>query len=175
MDIDFTGYGVDFIVAGRVELTAGRLTDALAEWDEIVVHDAVLEGLDDLAHVEVPEYVVPRGELLAAVGAGPRGDRGLRIRTTGRRMQACVGPYQVLGRVHTHRDGTIVARVLEAGPLVPLTDATIAYVIGGILEIRDAPVVHVNRELATWLRPIASPLAARETIGGRLAVASRSA
>lgn len=168
MDIDFTGYGVDFIVAGRVELRTGRLTDALAEWDEIVVRDAVLEGLDDLAHVEVPEYVVPRGELLAAVGTGPRGERTLRIRTTGRRMQACVGPYQVLGRVHTHRDGTIVARVLEAGPLVPLTDATIAYVIGGILEIRDAPVVHVNRELATWVRPVASPIAGRPMMSRRL-------
>jgi hypothetical protein len=161
MDIDFTGYGVDFIVAGRVVMTASRLTDALAEWDEIVVRDAVLEGLHDLARVEVPEYVVPRAELLAAVGSGPRGERSLRIRTHGRRMQACVGPYQILGRVHTHRDGSIAARVLGAGPLVPLTDATIAYVIGGILEIRDAPLVHVNRELASWIRPTAAPMVGR--------------
>ncbi|HEX9045239.1 MAG TPA: hypothetical protein VF802_09450 [Candidatus Limnocylindrales bacterium] len=169
MDIDFTGYGVDFIVAGRVELGRGRLTDALAAWDEIVIHDAVLEGLHDLARVTVPEYVVPRDELLAAAGSGPRGELALRVPTTGRRMQACVGPYQVLGRVHTHRDGSIAARVLEAGPLVPLTDATIAYVIGGVLEVRDAPLVHVNRELATWLRPAAAPAGGRAATLGRIA------
>ena len=36
--------------------------------------------------------------------------------------------------------------------MVPLTDATIAYLIAGILEVRDAPTVIINRELASWLR-----------------------
>ena len=36
--------------------------------------------------------------------------------------------------------------------MVPLTDATIAYVVGGILEVVDAPTLIVNRELASWYR-----------------------
>ena len=40
----------------------------------------------------------------------------------------------------------------EREVMVPLTDATIAYVIAGILEVRDAPTVIINRELASWLR-----------------------
>ena len=36
--------------------------------------------------------------------------------------------------------------------MVPLTDATIAYVVGGILEVRDAATILINRELANWVR-----------------------
>ena len=36
--------------------------------------------------------------------------------------------------------------------MVPLTDATIAYVVGGVLEIVDAPTLIINRELAAWYR-----------------------
>ena len=38
------------------------------------------------------------------------------------------------------------------GVMLPLTDATIAYVVGGILEVRDATTVIINRELASWVR-----------------------
>ena len=36
--------------------------------------------------------------------------------------------------------------------MVPITDATIAFSVGGILEVRDAPTLIVNRELAVWFR-----------------------
>ena len=36
--------------------------------------------------------------------------------------------------------------------MVPLTDATIAYVVGGVLEVVDAPTLIINRELAAWYR-----------------------
>jgi hypothetical protein len=36
--------------------------------------------------------------------------------------------------------------------MLPLTDATIAYVIGGILEVRDLPAIIINRDLASWVR-----------------------
>ena len=36
--------------------------------------------------------------------------------------------------------------------MLPLTDATIAYVVGGILEVRDASTVIINRDLASWVR-----------------------
>lgn len=153
MLIAFTGYGMDFIVRGRVEVDGMRLTDMLEQTEQILVRDAVLEGLDDLAHVELPEYLVPRSELLAALGGGPRGSHTHRIRATPHRIQASVGPYRVLGRLHTPGDASIAQRLHEGGPLVPLTDATIAYVIAGILEVRDASVVYVNRDLASWVRP----------------------
>jgi hypothetical protein len=36
--------------------------------------------------------------------------------------------------------------------MVPLTDATIAYVVAGVLEVVDAPTLIINRELAAWYR-----------------------
>jgi len=36
--------------------------------------------------------------------------------------------------------------------MLPLTDATIAYVVGGILEVRDAATVVINRDLLAWVR-----------------------
>ena len=41
----------------------------------------------------------------------------------------------------------------------PITDATIAYSVGGILEVIDAPTLIVNRELAVWYREAESNLA----------------
>ena len=42
--------------------------------------------------------------------------------------------------------------------MVPLTDATIAYVVGGILEVVDAQTLIINRELASWYRETTSTL-----------------
>ena len=37
--------------------------------------------------------------------------------------------------------------------MVPLTDATIAFMVGGILDVRDWPTLVINRELASWYQP----------------------
>ena len=57
-----------------------------------------------------------------------------------------------LGRYHGPRGATSLRHFTERDPLVPLTDATIAYVVGGILEVIDASTLIVNRELASWYR-----------------------
>ena len=58
----------------------------------------------------------------------------------------------VLGRYHGPLGATTLRDFAERDPLVPLTDATIAYVVGGILEVVDASTLIVNRELASWYR-----------------------
>ena len=152
MIVAFKGYGVDFIVVGRVELTASRLTDMVNEVETIALRDVVLEGLHDMARVAVPDYSIRRDELLAVNGTGPRGATNRRIPTTGHRVQAQIGPYNVLGRLHTTAGDSIHDRLTSRGPMLPLTDATIAYVIGGILEVRDVPTILINRDLVSWVR-----------------------
>ncbi len=152
MLVEFKGYGLDFIVVGRLELTASRLTDMVNETEELELRDVVLEGLVDLARVHVPEHTIRRDELLAIKVAGPRGARLRRVPTTCHRLQAQLGPYNVLGRIHTVPGETVPCSVSSRGPMLPLTDATIAYVIGGILEVRDAATILINRELANWVR-----------------------
>lgn len=152
MFVEFKGYGVDFILAGRVELAASRLTDMLNEIETLTLHDAVLEDLHDLARVTVPEYTIRRDELLAVRIAGPRGDRQDRLPRTGRRVQAQLGPYNVLGRLHTTSGDPVPRRQAGHRSMLSLTDATIAYVIGGILEVRDAATIIINCDLASWVR-----------------------
>ncbi len=152
MRVEFKGYGVDFIVVGSVELRTSRLTDMVNEVESIDLRDAVLEGLGDMARVEVAQYTIARDELLAIAGGPARGNRHQRLPTTGHRLQAQLGPYNVLGRIHTRHGGSVRRRFGSGGPMLPLTDATIAYVIGGILEVRDLAAVLINRDLASWVR-----------------------
>jgi hypothetical protein len=151
VDIDFTGFAGDCIISGRFRLGSRRLTDELNRAPTITLRDVVLDGLDG-QQVTTPTFTIERSQLCAVVGRGPRGRRSLRIATDRRRLQAQIGPYVVLGRYHGPLGGTTLRTFAERDPLVPLTDATIAYVTGGILEVVDASTLIVNRELASWYR-----------------------
>jgi hypothetical protein len=151
VDIDFTGFAGDCIITGRFALEAKRLTDQLNAVTVVPLEDVVLDGLDG-HRVAIPTFQIDRTELCAVVGRGPRGRRSLRIATERRRLQVQVGPYVVLGRYHGPLGSTSLRTVAERDPMVPLTDATIAYVVAGVLEVVDAPTLIINRELAAWYR-----------------------
>ena len=151
VDIEFTGFAGDCIVNGRFALEAKRLTDQLNAVQVVPLEDVVLDGLDG-HRVTAPTFQIDRTELCAVVGRGPRGRRALRVATERRRLQVQVGPYVVLGRYHGPLGATSLRSFAERDPMVPLTDATIAYVVGGVLEVVDAPTLIINRELAAWYR-----------------------
>jgi hypothetical protein len=151
VDIEFTGFAGDCIINGRFALEAKRLTDQLNAVQAVPLEDVVLDGLDG-QRVMTPTFTIARTELCAVVGRGPRGRRALRIATDRRRLQVQVGPYVVLGRYHGPLGATTLRTFAERDPMVPLTDATIAYVVGGVLEVVDAPTLIINRELAAWYR-----------------------
>jgi hypothetical protein len=152
MRIDFRGYLADCLLRGQLELAAPRLTDQLNETVLLRLHDVTLEGLADGGKLHVATYVLHRDDLLAAQASGPRGSTALRIATVRRRLQVQLGPYTVLGRLHSPPGVPAADDLARRGPMVPLTDATIAYLIGGILEVRDAATIIVNHDLASWLR-----------------------
>jgi hypothetical protein len=151
MQIEFTGFAGDCLISGRFQLHARRLTDQLNTDPLVTLEGVVLDGLDG-QRVAAPTFTIARSELCAVVGRGPRGQRILRIPTDRLRLQAQIGPYVVLGRYHGPLGATSLRSFSERDPMVPLTDATIAYVVGGILEVIDAPTIIVNRELAVWYR-----------------------
>ncbi len=151
MHIAFTGFAGDCLISGQLDLQGERLTDHLNAYPSLTLEEVVLEGLDG-GQVSVAMFTIERSQLCAALAAGPRGARTLRIPTDERRVQAQIGPYAVLGRYHGRVGATSLRSFSEREPMVPLTDATIAYVIDGILEVRDAPVLIVNRDLAAWYR-----------------------
>ncbi len=152
MLVDFTGYAGDCLIRGHLDLRAERLTDQLHADPAVRLTDVVLEGLVDGRRVAVPEFVVRREDLCAVVATGPRGARRLRIATTPHRLQALIGPYTVLGRLHTPSGQGAIRSLADRDTMVPLTDATIAYIVAGIVEVRDVATLVINRELASWLR-----------------------
>jgi hypothetical protein len=151
VDIDFTGFAGDCIINGRFKLDAKRLTDRLNMTQTITLADVTLDGLDG-QRVTTPTFTIERSELCAVVARGPRGRRSLRIATDRRRLQAQIGPYVVLGRYHGPLGATSLRHFAERDPMVPLTDATVAYVGNGILEVIDASTLIINRELTSWYR-----------------------
>ncbi len=151
VQIEFIGFAGDCLISGRFDLRAKRLTDQLNAESTVALEDVVLEGLDG-HRVTAPTFTIDRSQLCAVVGRGPRGQRVMRIPTEKRRLQAQIGPYVALGRYHGPLGATSLRNFTEREPMVPITDATIAFSVGGILEVRDAPTLIVNRELAVWFR-----------------------
>lgn len=151
MHIGFIGFAGDCLISGQLDLQGERLTDHLNAQPLVTLGDVVLEGLDG-GLVDVATFTIERSQLCAVLATGPQGAPTLRIPTDDRRIQAQIGPYAVLGRYHGLVGATSLRSFSEREPMVPLTDATIAYVVDGILEVRDAPVLIVNRDLATWYR-----------------------
>jgi len=152
MLVDFTGFAGDCLLSGRLDLRADRLTDQLNAEPEIHLIDVTLEGLLDGRQVITPTFAIRRAELCAVKAGPPRGSRLLRAPTESHRLQAQLGPYTVLGRLHAPPGTEAMASLEGREVMVPLTDATIAYLIGGLLEVRDCPTLIINRELASWLR-----------------------
>ena len=150
VEIDFTGFAGDCIITGRFNLAAKRLTDQLNAVEAIPLADVVLDGLDG-QRVTAPSFTIARTELCAVVGRGPRGIRSLRI-ATDRRVSRYRSDRTSCSAATTVRSAPPAASFAERDPMVPLTDATIAYVVGGVLEVVDAPTLIINRELAAWYR-----------------------
>jgi hypothetical protein len=152
MLVEITGFAGDCLIHGRLDLRMERLTDQLNADTRLDLVDVVLEGLHDGQRVTVPSFTIERADLCAVRADGPRGARRLRVATTPHRLQAQIGPYTVLGRLHSKPGTESMAAIGDRAAMVPFTGATIAYVVAGILEIRDVPTLIINRELASWLR-----------------------
>jgi hypothetical protein len=152
MFIDFTGFAGDCLINGKLDLRAPRLTDQLNADPLVRLVDVELEDLENAQRVTAPDFTIQRSQLCAVRVTGPRGSRALRVETMPHRLRAQIGPYTILGRLH-QPPGTDPLTALEQRDLmVPLTDATIAFMVGGVLDVRDWPTLVINRELASWFR-----------------------
>jgi hypothetical protein len=154
MFIDFTGFAGDCLINGKLDLRAPRLTDQLNADPLVHLIDVELEDLGDARRISSREFTIERSQLCAVRVTGPRGSRALRIATAPHRLRAQIGPYTVLGRLHEPIGVDALATFEQRDLMVPLTDATIAFMVGGILDVRDWSTLVINRELASWYRAV---------------------
>jgi hypothetical protein len=152
MLIEFIGYAADCTITGQLELETERLSDQLNRDPTYVIYDANLESLDDGRVVTVSRLTLDRRDLLAVAANGPRGPEARRIHTVRHRLQVQLGSYTVLGHLHVMPGAAPLRSVGARRRMVPLTNATIAYVRAGIVEMQDVEALIVNGEQARWVR-----------------------
>jgi hypothetical protein len=152
MFIDFTGFAGDCLINGKLDLRAPRLTDQLNADPLVHLVDVELEDLENARRISAPDFTIERSQLCAVRVTGPRGSRALRVETAPHRLRAQIGPYTILGRLHEPPGIDPLTTLEQRDLMVPLTDATIAFMVGGVLDVRDWPTLVINRELASWFR-----------------------
>ena len=152
--VEFDAYAADCRVHGQVEVGEGRLSDHLDHAAELLVRDARLEGLADGRMVAMPELTVARDELCAVVASGPRGETARRLHTQTRLVEAEVGPYLVVGRVHGTPTSQPLGVALRRQAWVPLTEATVMYRCGGSDVREEMTTLLVNRDRMRSFRAV---------------------
>lgn len=149
--VEFQGFGGDCTIAGRITMFGERLTDFLNGQERFRLHKCEFTSLDDGHVVPLDSISLEREELLCVVGTGPRGSVKQRVRLEATRMQLAIGPYIILGRLHTRAGLDPMKSVLQREPMIPLTTATIAFTLAGATVVQDVPTIIVNRLLVDWI------------------------
>jgi len=149
--VDFQGFAGDCTISGRITMFGERLSDFLNGQERFRLHKVEFQALSDGRLVTEDSVSVERDDLFAVVGTGPRGSEKQRLRLEERRMQLAVGPYVILGRLHTKPGIDPMQSVLQREPMIPLTSATVAYSVAGAVIARDVGTIIVNRMLVDWI------------------------
>jgi hypothetical protein len=150
VEIEVTAYADDCLVVGRLELSAGRLADLLASSEHLELRQVTVTALDDGRSLAEAVFKVAVDDLLIVAASGPRGDPQRRIRTRPQPITANVGPYLVRGYIHAPPTVDALA-TFNRRRIVPLTDATLAYMSGGEVVEEQLEAVLVNRAHVEWV------------------------
>ena len=152
-EVEFAAYAEDCRLFGFLRLDAERLSDLLNSHAQVHLVDVLAVALDEGRAVPAEELWVARDELLAVRASGPRGNAGRRGRTRLYPITAQLGPYEVHGYLHGPPGGDPLRQLRRRLPMVPLTEAWIAYRAAGQDHRARVGTLIVNRELLDWVRP----------------------
>lgn len=159
MRVKFIAYAGDCQVAGATTLPDGeRLTDHLNRDAMILVDRAQLTSLADGHTFDAGDIELKRDDLFAIEALGQRGEAARRIHTVRHRLEVRMGPYTILGQLHTAPGGQPLAAISRRAVMIPLTGATIAFNTSTGVEALDVQTLIINRALAEWVRADAGDL-----------------
>lgn len=95
---------------------------------------------------------IPRAELVAVKAGDPRGRSSLRRPTRQVAVVAAAGRYVMHGYVHGRPGADPMIHLGRRPPMIPLTDATIAYDTPDGWRHDAASTLIINRDTAEWMR-----------------------
>jgi len=147
--LSFDAYAAGYRVYGWLHLEADRLTDMLNAHGELLLANVLVEDLDEGTTVAADEAVVHRDELIAVRASGPRGSAERWLETALHPTLVEAGPYLIGGHLHARPAANPLARARGREPMIPLTEAWIAYRSGGATTRRRVGTIIVNRHLVT--------------------------
>ena len=151
-EVEFIAFTEDCLIVGRISLDADRLSDMLNTHEEFTLRDVVIHSLADGRSVRAAEVPVSRSELVAVLADRPRGDPARRTHTLIHPVAVQSGAYLVRGYLHARPGAEPLASARWRRPMIPLTDASIEYALGGVPQLATARTIVVNRDLAGWMR-----------------------
>ncbi len=152
--LDVDAYAADCRLFGRADLGDGRLTDRLNATSELSIENVRLESLDDGHAVEADEITVATDELCAVVARGSRGEAQRRVRTHTTRVAVDVGPYLVVGLLHSTPAADPLSVALRRAAWLPLTEATVTYRRGPDQVTDEVETLIINRSLASLFKAV---------------------
>ena len=150
-ELEFTAYAEECRVFGRIQLDAERLSDMLNSHDEIVLVDVSVESLADGTRHFAHEFAIRRDELMVVEATGPRGNEGRRLRRRPHPIVARLGPYEVRGFVHVTPGADVLNAIRRRKPLIPMTNATLAYAAADGPQFHRCDTLLFNWECADAL------------------------
>lgn len=161
MLIEFTAFAGDCLVRGTLAVPDGeRLTDFVNRQADFTVTDAQLVSFADGHLLALAEVCLSSDDLLAIEAGEPRGETARRVHTVRHRLELKAGPYTILGQLHTPPGSPPLSSIGRRLPMVPLTNATIAYNDANGLHAQDVTTLIVNRDHVDWIRADADDLPA---------------
>lgn len=153
MLVEFTAYSGDCRVRGTLAVPDGeRLSDFVNRETELEITGALLESHADGHTVSQERLTLSREDVLAIEARELRGEAARRVHTVRHRLEFRVGPYAILGLLHSKPGGQPLAAIGRRPAMVPLTGATIAWNDSHGLQLRDVGTLIVNRELVDRVR-----------------------
>ncbi len=152
--ICFDAFAAGHRVYGWVHLDADRLTDMLNDHAELQLGNVLVEDLVSGLTVAADEAIVHRDELIAVRASGPRGSADRWEDTVSSPMLVESGPYLIGGHLHAPPGVDPLARVRGREPMIPLTEAWIAYRSGDATIRRRVGTIIVNRHLASRFQAV---------------------
>lgn len=157
--VDFLAFAGDCTVTAKTTMFGDRLTDFLNGQERFRLSKVTFEALEDGRLVGVDSVSIERSDLLAVLGSGPRGSEKQRVSLETQRMELQVGPYMILGQLHVPHGVDPLHNVQVRDPMIPFTNATLAYSLAGNVVARDVGTIIVNRSLVDWIAPTADEAA----------------
>jgi hypothetical protein len=145
-EVEFVAYAADCAISGFIRLEVNRLSDLLNGSEEFELRNVLVDDFSGTPPVEVSELLVKREELLVVHATGPRGNPALRRPTRQHPVIVVIGPYRVFGYVHGMPGAPALASLQRRGPIVPLSDASIDYVVAATPQNRRVETLLINRD-----------------------------